>query len=187
MALSRAEVEGLGLAAVGRDVAIHETALFFGAPHVTIGSHVRIDSYAIVTAGPGAVTIGDHVHVSAGAQVFGTAGVTISDLCSISARVSIFSVNDDYVEGYLTNPTVPIDLRNVTEGPVAVGRHVVIGAGSVVLPGVEIGEGGAVGALSLVARDVAPGSVVAGTPARHVRQRDTARLRELEAELRARI
>ena len=186
MALSQEALEDLGLAAVGTDVVVHETALFFGTPHVHIGSHVRIDAFAIVTAGPGDVHIGDRVHIGAAAQVFGTAGVRLEDFAGVSPRVTIFSASDDYVEGHLTNPTVPAELRKVVQAPVTVGRHVIVGAGSVVLPGVRLGEGAAVGALSLVARDVAPCSVVAGAPARHIRERDGARLRELESRLHGR-
>src|SRR3712207_2174630 len=134
MALSQEALEGLGPAAVGTDVVVHETALFFGAAHVHIGSHVRIDAFAIVTAGPGDVHIGDRVHIGAAAQVFGTAGVRLEDFSGVSPRVTIFSASDDYVEGHLTNPTVPAELRKVVQAPVTVGRHVIVGAGSVVLP-----------------------------------------------------
>ncbi len=51
-------------------------------------------------------------------------------------------------------------------GEVVVGERAMIGAGAIVLPGVEIGEGASVAANSLVTRDVAPGEVVAGVPAR---------------------
>lgn len=50
----------------------------------------------------------------------------------------------------MTNPMVPVEFTNVTHADVNIGRHVIIGSGSVVLPGVTIGEGAAVGALSLV-------------------------------------
>ena len=50
--------------------------------------------------------------------------------------------------------------------PVAVGRRVFIGANAIILPGVTIGDDAIVGAGSVVSRDVAPGTVVAGNPAR---------------------
>ncbi|MHB0886334.1 MAG: acyltransferase [Bacillota bacterium] len=51
-------------------------------------------------------------------------------------------------------------------GPVRIGRNVVIGANCTVLPGVTIGDGAVVSAMSLVNRDVPPGAVVGGVPAR---------------------
>ena len=146
---------------------------------MTIGDNVRIDAHCIITAGPGRVTIGDNVHIGAATHLFGTAGITIGDFANISSRVSLFSTNDDYTEGYLTNPTVPVDLRKVTEAPVRIEEHAIVGCGSVILPGVVVGRGAAVGALSLVKRDVVPFTVVAGTPARAVGARDRKRLEAL--------
>jgi len=53
--------------------------------------------------------------------------------------------------------------------PIRIGRDVWIGGGAVVLPGVTIGDGAVVGAGSVVTRDVPPGAVVVGNPARIVR------------------
>lgn len=50
--------------------------------------------------------------------------------------------------------------------PVTIGRNVWIGGGALILPGVSIGEGAVVGAGSVVTRDVGPGSIVVGNPAR---------------------
>jgi acetyltransferase-like isoleucine patch superfamily enzyme len=163
-----------------RRVAVHSSVLVFGSEHLRIGENVRIDAHCIITAGPGTVTIGDNVHIGAATHLFGTAGIEIADFANVSSRVSLFSTNDDYTAGYLTNPMVPDELRNVTEGPVVLGRHAIVGCGTVVLPGVTIGTGAAVGALSLVKRDVEPFTVVAGTPARQIAVRDRERLLALE-------
>lgn len=56
-------------------------------------------------------------------------------------------------------------------GPVVVGRNVMIGANCTVLPGVVIGDGAVVAAHSLVNRDVPPGAVVGGVPARPLQER----------------
>lgn len=182
--LSAQALKEVGFASLGTDVSVHPSVEVFGAADVHLGSHVRIDCFCLLTAGPGVVRIGDHVHVSASAHVFGTAGVTVEDFAGLSARVLVFSVNDDFVEGHLTGPTVPDELRKVTAAEVVLRRHALVGAGSVVLPGVEIGEGAIVGALSLVKHDVPPGAVVAGVPARRIGTRDVGRLAELEARLR---
>ncbi|WP_254768110.1 acyltransferase [Salinilacihabitans rarus] len=51
-------------------------------------------------------------------------------------------------------------------GEVVIGERAMIGAGAILLPGVEVGEGASVAANSLVTRDVPPGETVAGVPAR---------------------
>jgi galactoside O-acetyltransferase len=162
---------------------IHESVLIFGEADVEIGENVRIDAHCIITAGPGRVTIGDNVHIGAATHLFGTAGIEIADFANVSSRVSLFSTNDDYTEGYLTNPMVPEELRKVTEAPVKLDRHAIVGCGAIVLPGVTVGLGAAVGALSLVKHDVEPFTVVAGTPARPVGTRDGERLLELERQM----
>ena len=94
----------------------------------------------------------------------------------------MYSSNDDYSGATLTGPTVPAELSHVHAAPVHVGRHVIIGAGSVLLPGVTIGDGAAVGALSIVKRDVEPFTIVAGPDGRVIgeRKRD---LLELESRV----
>lgn len=170
-------------AAVGEDVTVDPTARILGADRIRIGSHVRIDAFAVLSAGEGGIVIGDHVHIGAHAFMAGAARIEIRDFAGISGRVHLYSSNDDYSGESLTGPTVPEALRGVRSAPVVVGRHVIVGAGSIVLPGVELGEGCAVGALSLVRRDVDPLTVVAGTPAKPVSRR-SARMLDLERELR---
>lgn len=183
-ALSLAELEAVGFAGLGTNVEVDRSVAVFGAEHIQIGSDVRIDCFCVITAGPEPVIIGDNVHISAATHIFGGAGVEIGDFCALSSRVSIFSVNDDYTGGYLVNPTVPEEFRNVTSRKVRLLRHSVIGSGSVVLPGVTVGIGSAVGALTLVNRSVPDYEVVGGVPFRSLGRRDSAKLAELETRFR---
>ncbi len=169
------------VARAGDDVNIHPSVLIFGAEHVTIGSNVRIDAHCIITAGPGKVEIGDNVHLGAAVHIFGSAGVKISDFCGLSSRVSVFSTSDDYSEGYLTNPTVPGEFKKVTEAPVVFERHALIGCGTVLMPGITVGEGASVGALSMVNKSIPEYTIVSGNPIRRVGERNRERLAEMEA------
>jgi acetyltransferase-like isoleucine patch superfamily enzyme len=175
----------VGLRSVGSDVQVDETVRVFGAQHVAIGSHVRIDCFAVITAGPERVSIGDHVHLGVGTCLFGTAGIEIGDFTSLSSRVSVYSTDDDYGGGRLSGPTVPLEFRSVHSSRVVLERHALVGAGSVILPGVRICRGAAVGALSMVKRDVGEGEVVAGVPVRFLRRRDVGLLTELEERVRS--
>lgn len=151
---------------------------------VSIGDHVRIDAGVLISGGH-PIIIGDHVHLAAGAKIFASGGaIRIESFANVSSDVKIYSASDDYTGGSLTNPTVPDAYKSVTGAPVTIGRHAIIGAGSVVLPGVTLGIGSAVGALSLVREDVADGTVAAGVPAKPIGRRDVGRLLELEAMLR---
>jgi galactoside O-acetyltransferase len=124
------------------------------------------------------------VHLGVGACLLGTAGIRIGDFVSLSPRVTVFSTNDDFRGGHMTGPTVPSAHRSVQAEEVVVEANVVIGCGAVVLPGVRLGWGASIGALSLVKHDISDGDVVAGAPARVIGQRDLQRLRDLERRLR---
>jgi galactoside O-acetyltransferase len=161
--MSEDELTALGLAALGDDVKIDRSARIYGAAGLELGDHARIDAFSVISCGAGGIAIGRYVHVGAFGFLAGAGRIELRDFAGLSGRVSIYSSNEDYSGASLTNPTVPDELRNVEDAPVVVGRHAIVGAGSVVLPGVEIGEGAAVGSLSLVRADVAPFSIVVGT------------------------
>ena len=90
----------------------------------------------------------------------------LSVFSGLSQSVRIYSSSDDYSGKSLTNPTVPKKYLNVKIKPVVIGRHVVIGSGSVVLPGANIGNGSSVGALSLVTKSLEEWGIYLGTPAK---------------------
>jgi galactoside O-acetyltransferase len=81
----------------------------------------------------------------------------------------------------MTNPTVPAVYTRVDERPVRLGKHAIVGANAVILPGVVIGEGAAIGAQAIITKDVEPWAIVVGRNQKvGVRSQ---RLLELEAQL----
>ena len=175
------ELSRLGLGGVGQNVRLDRTAIILNPAGLSIGDHTRIDAFCLISAfGPG-VSTGRNVHIAAGVYIFGGGGVVIDDFAGVSARSVIFSTNDDYSGAHLTGPTLPAEFTSVTAAPVRIGRHAVVGAGSIVLPGVTFGEGSASGALSLMKNDVPPFTIVAGSPARVVKTRSRVLL-QTEAE-----
>jgi dTDP-4-amino-4,6-dideoxy-D-glucose acyltransferase len=174
--LSTAEIKELGFRHTGNGIRISRRAVFFAPERMSIGQETRIDAFCVLCAGPDGLTIGRNVHMSAHIVVVGRARVDIGDFCTISVRCSIFSSNDDYTGAAMANPTVPDAYRLAVDAPVRIEDHVIIGAGSVILCGVTIGQSAAVGALSLVKRDVPAFAIVAGSPARPVSQRQRGHL-----------
>ena len=104
----------------------------------------------------------------------------------IAPYAAVYSAVEDYTDGHLTNPSVPEDLRQARVGPVVIGAHAALGSSSVVLAAVTLGFGCAVGALTLVSRNVRPFEVIHGNPGRRVQIRDRTRLVALDEALRAR-
>jgi galactoside O-acetyltransferase len=169
--LSRDAIERMGFASVGDNVQISDRASFYGTARITLGSDVRIDDFCVLSAGLGGITIGNHVHIAVGASLIGAGKITLCDFVGISSRTSIYSSNDDYSGTVMTGPTLPPEFTNVRHADVFFGKHVVVGSGSVILPGVTLEEGVAVGALSLVNRNCEAFGIYAGNPARRVKER----------------
>lgn len=165
------ELMTLGLANFGEDVRISKKASIYNPTRISIGNHVRIDDFCVLSAGEGGIEIGDYVHIAVYSSLIGAGKITINNFCNLSSRVSIYSSNDDYSGEFLTNPTVPKVFTNVKHADVFFGRHVIVGAGSVVLPGVILEEGVAIGSLSLVSKSCETFGIYSGIPVRRIKER----------------
>lgn len=169
--LSREQLASLDFKHLGEDVRISDRAALYNTPAISIGNHVRIDDFCVLSAGNGGISIGDFIHIAVYCSLIGREHIALDDFCNLSSRVSIYSSNDDYSGATLTNPTIPDEFKAVQYGEVRLHKHVIVGAGSVILPDVTLGVGVAVGALSLVNRSAPEFSVLAGIPARQVGER----------------
>jgi len=172
------ELAKLGFASFGEHVKVSRNCSIIGAKNVCLGSHIRIDDYVVIGAAQGSLELGSYVHIAAGAYLGCAGGITLADFTGISHGAKVYSASDDYSGCALTNPTVPKKYLNVDVASVALGRHAIIGAGSVVLPGATLAEGTAVGAMSLIRRgfQCTPWVVYSGLPARKIANRDNAML-----------
>ncbi|MHC4923936.1 MAG: acyltransferase [Planctomycetota bacterium] len=172
-----------GFKSVGADVLIWSCANVARREFITLGDSVIIDDFALVVAGQ-PTRIGSFVHIAGHASLVGGGELEIADFAGISGGARVYTGNDDYLGGCLTGPTVPEPYRTPIRSFVRIGKHCIIGANSVVLPGVTIGEGAVVGACSLVTEDLAPWTVNVGCPTRVVRERQSETILSLEADLR---
>jgi galactoside O-acetyltransferase len=148
------QIVDMGFRSCGENVLVSDKASIYGASRISLGHHVRIDDFCILSAGDEGIEIGNYVHIGCYSSLIGQGKISLGNFSGISSRVSIYSSSDDYSGKTLTNSTIPEAFKNVDHRSVHIGRHAIIGSGSVVLPGVEIGEGCAVGALSLVKKNV---------------------------------
>lgn len=169
--LSRTAIENMGFASVGENVFISDRTSFYNCANISLGNNVRVDDFCVMSAGARGIVIGNNVHVAVYSSLIGAGKITLSDFCNISSRVSIYSSNDDYSGAAMTNPMVPVQYTGVTSADVFFGKHVIVGSGSVVLPGVTLEEGVAVGALSLIRKDCKAFGIYAGSPARFIKER----------------
>lgn len=163
------ELKAIGFKEYGKNVLISRKASIYGPEKMQIGNNVRIDDFTVLS---GKIVIGNYVHIAAQSLIFaGQAGVYFEDFSTVSSRCAIYAKTDDYSGEYMTNPTVPSGFTNVIEKKVVIGKHVVIGTGSTVLPGVNIGEGCSFGAMSLIIRNTEPWGVYVGQPCVRLKER----------------
>lgn len=171
---SEEELKEIGFESFGENVSISRKTSIYSPEKMRIGNNVRIDDFAVLS---GKITIGDHVHVAVYCALFGGSnGIVIEDYAGISSNCAVYSETDDYSGEYMTNPTVPAPFRIVRGGQVTLEKHVIIGTGSSILPGVTIGEGSAVGSMSLVNKSLKPWGIYVGSPCRKIKDRSKALL-----------
>jgi galactoside O-acetyltransferase len=162
-----AELPSLGLKSCGENVRISRKVSLYGAEHIEIGNNVRIDDFCILS---GHIRLGDYIHIAA--QVFlvgGKHGIIMEDFSGLASRCAVYTESDDYSGEHLSNPTCPERYRAPYGGEVVLKRYVNVGSGSPLLPGVTIEEGAAVGAMSLVIRDVPSWTICAGISCRVIK------------------
>ncbi|OXY81880.1 acyltransferase [Oceanimonas doudoroffii] len=180
--LSREQLEQIGFESLGVNVLISDKASLYNVSKISIGSHVRIDDFCVLSAGEGGIKIGNYTHIAVFCSLMGNGHIELSDFSGLSSRVSIYTSNDDYSGSSLTNPMIPEEYKNVQSADVKLHKHVIVGSGSIILPGVTLNEGVAVGALSLVTKDCGEYKIYSGVPARPIKARKKD-LKTLEMEL----
>lgn len=173
------ELNVIGFKSVGDDVLISKKCSIFRPENMVIGNHVRIDDFCLLS---GHITIGNYVHIAAYSAFFGgKSSIIMDDFSGLAYRCTVVAETDDYSGEYLTNPEIDLKFRNISEGPVHIGKHVVLGTGSVVLPGVSLGEGCSFGSMALITKSTDPWGIYVGVPCRRIKERSKKML-ELEKE-----
>lgn len=172
------EIKSIGLKKVGKDVKISRRAVFYSPENIEIGEHVRIDDFAFLSGGSG-ILIGNYVHIAAYSALYGKFGIEIGDYVNISSRVSIYSTCDDYSGEFMTGPLVDQQYIHDIGKRVIIEAHVIIGTGSVLLPGAILHKGVAVGAMSLVKRELQSFNIYAGVPVKLIKERSKGMIEKL--------
>lgn len=144
---------------------------------IRAGAGTIIDGQLLVFPHGGQISLGEWCYVGEGTRVWSASRITIGDRVMISHNVNIFdnlthpvsaAQRHQHFHHIATVGHPPsIDLG---ERPVTIDNDAWIAAGAMVLRGVTIGEGAIVGAGAVVTHDVAPWTVVAGNPARVIRE-----------------
>lgn len=148
-------------------------------PSIVIAGNTIIRGELMTFGHGGLLRIGDFCIVGAGTRIWAAQQITIGNRVLISHGVNIFDSHTHPLDAHarhlqfraIISDGHPTDI-NLGEAPVVIEDDALICAGAIILRGVKIGRGAIVGAGAVVTRDVAPHTVVAGNPARVIRQLD---------------
>lgn len=165
---NESELKEIGFKNFGQDVKISKKVSIYSPEKISIGNHVRIDDFSILS---GEIDIGDYVHISAYVALYGKFGIKIGNFCGCSPRTTIFSATDDFSGEYMISPMVPIEYTNLEKGKVELKDFSQVGANSIIMPKVTIGEGAVSGAFSFIKSDLEEWSINAGIPAKKIKDR----------------
>jgi len=167
--LKEDEILNIGFKSYGKNVLISRKASIYNPGKIILGNNVRIDDFCILS---GKIEIGNYIHIAAYTALYGSVeGIIINDFSNISSKISIYSISDDYSGESMTNPLIPNEFKKIVNKKVIIEKHVILGSGCVVLPGVTLKEGSSFGAMTLINRSSEAWSINVGIPFRKIRER----------------
>jgi acetyltransferase-like isoleucine patch superfamily enzyme len=129
----------------------------------SLGDHSVVESFCCINNAVGDVMIGDHTRVGIHNTIIGP--VSIGNHVNLAQGITVTALNHNF-----SDPDKRIDEQGISTAAVHIGDDVWIGANAVVLPGVTIGNHSVVAAGAIVTKDVPQGSLVAGVPAKILKQ-----------------
>lgn len=167
--MSEAQLVKLGFRKLGKEVKISDKASIYNPELMELDDYTRIDDFCVVS---GRVIFGKYNHITPMCLVAGgDPGIEFADFCTLAYGVKVFAQSDDYSGATLTNSLVPKKYKDEKFAKVKLERHVIVGAGATIMPGITIKEGCSVGAMALVTKSTDPWGIYVGIPAVRVKER----------------
>ena len=149
----------------GKHSVIHRSARMDTPPYrkFSLGDYSVVESFACINNAVGDVLIGDYTRIGLHNTIIGP--VKIGHHVNLAQGITVTALNHNFDD---TNKR--IDEQGVSTNAVTIEDDVWIGANAVILPGVTIGNHCVVAAGAVVTKDVPPHSLVAGVPAKVIKQ-----------------
>lgn len=166
---NQVELDALGFKYLGKNVKISDKAAIYNHSLIEIDDNSRIDDFCVIS---GNIKIGKYVHITPQCLIAGgEKGIVLEDYTTFAYGAKVFSQSDDYSGETMTNSLIPKEFKNELKKSVLIKKHSILGASSIVMPGVILNEGSSIGAMSLVLGDTQPWSINVGIPSKMVKKR----------------
>ena len=149
----------------GRHAIIHHSVRMDTPPYrkFWLGDYSVVESFACINNAVGDVIIGNHTRIGLHNTIIGP--VTIGSHVNLAQGITITALNHNFDDSEKC-----IDQQGISTKEVVLEDDIWVGANAVILPGVTIGKHAVVAAGAIVTKDVPPHSLVAGVPAKVIRQ-----------------
>jgi acetyltransferase-like isoleucine patch superfamily enzyme len=160
--------------AVGAGLRIEDLPYILGSGRIVLGDRVRLSGRSTLAFGRPVdgklpeLVIGDGTFVGHGCAFHAGRSIRIGRHCLFATGAAVYDLDGhplDAARRRAGEPSPPDDIA-----PVVVGDDVWVGNGAIILKGVTVGDRAVVAARSVVTKDVPPDTVVAGNPARVVKE-----------------
>ena len=149
----------------GKHSVIHSSVRMDTPPYrkFSLGDYSVIESFACINNAVGDIIIGNYTRIGLHNTIIGP--VTIGHHVNLAQGITVTALNHKF-----KNPDIRIDEQGVSTKPVVIGNDIWVGANAVILPGITIGDHSVIAAGAIVTKDVPPHSLVAGVPAKVIKQ-----------------
>ncbi|MFA6035787.1 MAG: acyltransferase [Candidatus Micrarchaeia archaeon] len=172
---------------LGKNAIVGKTARIRKPHLVSIGNCSIIDDFTYI---PCELELGSYSHIGTGTHLIGGPGkIKIGRFVNIAPNCNIITGQNDYWGGDLTGPAIPEKYcgKSIVE-PVEIGDHVLLGCGTIILPGVKMPEGMATGAYTLLKKQkYKPWTLYAGIPAKEIGKRNGSKMKAQAKKLLAEL
>lgn len=165
----------------GKNVTIWPLAKIIYPENIELGNETVIDDFAFLYAAGKGIKIGKFCHITVHCVLQSGGVLEMGDFSAIGPGGIILAATDDYHgNGFIGLQVFGEKYRKTKYLDVKIGRHVHIGAGSIILPGITIGDGVSVGAGSVVTKDLPEWTICYGSPCKP--RRDKPKEKQLQME-----
>lgn len=175
---TKEELISMGIQKVGKNCMVSRKCSIYPG-RIFLGNNIRIDDFSLLV---GNITVEDYVHIGAfcGLHASKDGHIIFRSFSGISSNVHIYASSDKFDGECITaRPGISDDCLDDICYEVVLGQYSQIGVGSVVIPYGSLGEGAAVGAMSLVDKPLESWNVYVGSPCRLLKPRSKNMLKAL--------
>ena len=143
------------------NVKTFEYTKIIGLENIEFGKNIIIDDFVLIYAKE-KIRICNFVHIASFSSISGGGELIMEEFSGLASGCRIITGSDDFKDWGFGNPTIDNQFRNVKVGKVKIGKFVIVGTNTAILPDVTIGEGVAISANSLITKDLEPWGIYVG-------------------------